>query len=229
MKVKATARNILQAAIVLIASVGVVGVVALQAQQPPAGGAGAPAGGAARGGGGRGGGPVLSVTTSAWPDGAEIPAKHISTTRGGENKSPAFEFHWTAMNNPADAPANLQSYAVVFHDIENASARGTTDTLHWTIFNVPGTAKGMAEGLGAGDLPDGSRNGPGINARGGNPGSYFGPGAGVGPFHHYVFEFYALDTKLDLPGTATRDELMKAMEGHVIGKAAYVGRYRATQ
>ena len=70
-------------------------------------------------------------------------------------------------------------------------------------------------------------NGPGINARGGNPGSYFGPGAGPGPFHHYVFEFYALDTKLDLPATATRDELVKAMDGHVIGKAAYVGRFHA--
>jgi phosphatidylethanolamine-binding protein (PEBP) family uncharacterized protein len=40
-----------------------------------------------------------------------------------------------------------------------------------------------------------------------------------------VFEFYALDTKLDLPGTATRDDLLKAMEGHVIGKAAYFGRF----
>ena len=145
----------------------------------------------------------------------------------GENKSPAFDFHWTLMNNPADAPMGLATYAIVFHDIENATARGTTDTLHWTIFNIPGTAKGIPEGLGAGDLPDGSRNGPGINNRGGNPGSYFGPGAGVGPFHHYVFEFYALDTKLDLPATATRDELMKAMEGHVIGKAAYVGRFHA--
>ncbi len=47
----------------------------------------------------------------------------------------------------------------------------------------------------------------------------------AGPFHHYVFEFYALDTKLDLPANTTRDALMKAMEGHVIGKAAYVGRF----
>ena len=82
--------------------------------------------------------------------------------------------------------------------------------------------------MGPGDLPDGTRNGPGINARGGNPGSSFGPGAGAGPFHHYIFEFYALDTKLDLPGsTASRDDLMKAMEGHVVGKAAYVGRFHA--
>ena len=43
----------------------------------------------------------------------------------------------------------------------------TVDTLHWSIFNIPGSAKGIAEGLAAGDLADGSRNGPGIGGRGG--------------------------------------------------------------
>jgi Raf kinase inhibitor-like YbhB/YbcL family protein len=167
---------------------------------------------------------VLSVTSTAWPDGGEIPMTYSSR---GENRSPAFDFHWSTGNTPASAPEGLQSYAVVFHDMENSSNRGTTDTLHWTLFNIPGTAKGLAEGLGKGDLPDGSRNGPGIAARGGNPGAYFGPGAGPGPFHHYAFEFYALDTKLDLPATATREDLLKAMEGHVIGKAVYTGRFHA--
>jgi phosphatidylethanolamine-binding protein (PEBP) family uncharacterized protein len=52
-------------------------------------------------------------------------------------------------------------------------------------------------------------------------------GAGPGPLHHYVFEFYALDTKLDLPANTTREDLLKAMEGHVIGKAAWFGRFHA--
>ena len=147
----------------------------------------------------------------------------------GENKSPAFEFHWSTANTPGTAPETLQTYAVIFHDIENSTNKGTADTLHWTAFNIPGTAKGLPEGLGPGDLPDGTRNGPGISARGGNPGAYFGPGAGPGPFHHYVFEFYALDTKLDLPAATTREDLLKAMEGHVIGKAAYTGRFRTPQ
>lgn len=191
----------------------------------PGGGApggGAPGGGQGRGGGGgRGGGPVLSVTSTAWPDGGEVPMKFAGR---GENKSPAFEFNWSQAGQPATAPPTLQSYAIIFHDIENPGPnRGTTDTLHWSVFNIPGTAKGLPEGLAGGDLPDGTRNGPGIR---GAAGGYFGPGAGVGPFHHYVFEFYALDTKLELPGSTTRDELMKAMEGHVVGKAAYVGRFR---
>jgi hypothetical protein len=142
----------------------------------------------------------------------------------GDNKSPAFEFHWTMGGNPAMPPDALKTYAIVFHDIENSTNKTTTDTLHWSAFNIPGTTTTLAEGLAGGTLPDGTMNGPGILAGRGTP-SYFGPGAGPGPFHHYVFEFYALDTKLDLPATATRDELMKAMDGHVIGKAAYVGRF----
>ena len=101
---------------------------------------------------------------------------------------------------------------------------------------APGIVSGVMQinvqlppNVGPGDLPDGTRNGPGISARGGNPGAYFGPGAGPGPFHHYVFEFYALDTKLDLPAATTREDLLKAMEGHVIGKAAYTGRFRTPQ
>jgi Raf kinase inhibitor-like YbhB/YbcL family protein len=198
-------RSILLSAGVLLSSGAL-----LLAQQPPAGGRGGPRG------------PVLSVTSSAWPDGGEVPMTNAG--RGG-NKSPAFEFHWFSGTEPANAPEALQTYAVIFHDIENSTNKTTADTLHWSAFNIPGTAKGLTEGLGRGDLADGTRNGPGIMARGGQPGGYFGPGAGPGPFHHYVFEFYALDTKLDLPATASREDLIKAMDGHVIGKAAYVGRF----
>ncbi len=191
------------------------------AQGPPAG---APAGGGRAGGGGRGpGGPSFSVTSSAWPDGGEVPP-HFAFA--GDNKSPAFDFHWSRGTADAPAPDTLKTYAVIFHDTENSTARGTTDTLHWSAFNIPGTATGIPEGLGPGDLPDGTRNGPGIaSARPGGMPSYFGPGAGAGPIHHYLFEFYALDTKLDLPADVKREDLLKAMDGHVIGKAAYYGRY----
>lgn len=183
----------------------------------------------AQGPGGQKGGPkgpprpVFSVTTTAWADGAEVPLKY---TFRGENMSPPWEFHWSIVNDPAPTPDALQSYAVIFHDVENSTNKTTVDTLHWSAFNIPGTAKGLPEGLGKGDLADGTRNGPGIaSARGGNPPAYFGPGAGPGPIHHYLFEFYALDTKLDLPANTTREDLLKAMDGHVIGKAAYYGRF----
>jgi Raf kinase inhibitor-like YbhB/YbcL family protein len=148
----------------------------------------------------------------------------------GDNKSPAFEFHWTLGGNAAPTPDTVKSYAVIFHDIENSTNKTTVDTLHWSAFNIPGNATGLPGELGSGDLADGTRNGPGIaSARPGGMPGYFGPGAGPGPFHHYVFEFYALDTKLDLPANTTREDLVKAMDGHVVGKAAYVGRYHQSQ
>ena len=74
-------------------------------------------------------------------------------------------------------------------------------------------------------LPDGSRQ---ISASGA---TYRGPGApATGPFHHYTFEIYALDIKVDLePGAneqETRTKVMAAMQGHVRGKAVYVGLFR---
>ena len=168
--------------------------------------------------------PNLSVTSSAWPDGGEVPMKYSGR---GDNKSPDFEFHWNLGPNTIPTPDGVQTYAVIFHDVENSTNKTTEDTLHWTAFNIPGSAKGLPEGLGTGDLPDGTRNGPGIAARRGTPG-FFGPGAGPGPIHHYVFEFYALDTKLDLPANTTREDLLKAMDGHVIGKAAWFGRFHMT-
>ena len=203
------------APVLILAAALWAGMSSAQAQQPAAGGA------AGRGGGR---GPVLTVTSTSFPDGGEVPMHNAGR---GDNKSPQFEFKWMNGTAPATMPDTVKTYAIVLHDIENPGPmRGTSDTLHWTVFNIPATTTVLAEGLPAGVLPDGTTNGPGIRgARGGNPGSYFGPGAGPGPFHHYVFEFYALDTKLDIPATATRDELMKAMEGHVVGKAAYVGRF----
>src|SRR6185369_13214114 len=106
------------------------GASSSNAQQPPAAGQ-APAGGAARGG--RGGGPVLSVTSTSFPDGGEVPMNNAG--RGG-NKSPAFTFQWMMGTMPADPPATLQSYTVILHDVENSTARGTADTLHWSAFNI---------------------------------------------------------------------------------------------
>ncbi len=70
-----------------------------------------------------------------------------------------------------------------------------------------------------GKLPEGA-----VNGQGGRP--YMGPGAPNGPrYHHYIFEFYALSTPLDLPATASRPELLAAMNGKVLAKAAYVGAF----
>ena len=204
--------------------------ILVMAQTPapaaPAPGAQAPAAAGGQRAGGGGGRSQFSVTSPTWVDGAEVQLRHAG--RGGDNKSPALEFKWLGPGGVAGtAPATLASYAVIFHDLDVVVSRGPTDNLHWTLFNVPATATGLPEGIEPGDtLPDGSIQGPGFQRARGQTAGYFGPAPPNGPFHHYVFEVYALDIKLPLTPTATRDELMKAMEGHVIGKSVLSGRFR---
>jgi Raf kinase inhibitor-like YbhB/YbcL family protein len=177
----------------------------LSAQEPPAGG-GRP------GGGGRGGGrgfnlPPLLMTTDAFPDGGIVPQKFAG--RGGVQ--PGFKF--------AGAPEGTMSYAIIFHDIDVAIGGNTGDVLHWIAWNIPAAAGGIPEG----SLPAGSVQGNNLT---GQP-VYMGPGAPAGPrYHHYVFELYALNANLDLPPTASRDDLLKAMAGKITAKSAYVGRFR---
>ena len=91
--------------------------------------------------------------------------------------------------------------------------------LHWIAWNIPASASGIPEGK----LPEGAVQGANIAGQA----AYMGPGAPPGPrYHHYVFELYALNANLDLPGTASRDDLLKAMQGKIVAKAAYVGRFR---
>ena len=74
-------------------------------------------------------------------------------------------------------------------------------------------------------MPDGTRQ---VSLR---SNGYMGPGAPPGPYHHYTFILYALDTKLDIPSGApadaakTRNAVMDAMDGHVLGKAVLVARF----
>ena len=104
-----------------------------------------------------------------------------------------------------------------------APNRTTEDVLHWFMFNIPGTATGQPENIPpAAQRPDGSVQ---IKNRG-NVNGYRGPGApAVGPYHHYMFELFALDVTLDLTADATRAEVMKAMDGHILGKGVLGGRF----
>jgi Raf kinase inhibitor-like YbhB/YbcL family protein len=191
----------------LATTVGVgVAVQGTSAWDEPGDGQAAPAQGAR--GGGRGFNlPPLLMETDAFPDGGIIPQKF--TGRGGVQ--PAFKF--------SNAPQGTVAYAVIFHDIDVALQGGTGDVLHWMAWNIPASANGIPEG----SLPPGSVQGNNIT---GQP-VYMGPGAPAGPrFHHYVFELYALNAPLDLPATASRDDLLKAMQGKTTAKAAYVGRFR---
>jgi Raf kinase inhibitor-like YbhB/YbcL family protein len=166
----------------------------------------------------------MVLTISGWADGTQIPVKF---TQAGEQVSP--ELKWT------NVPAGTQSFVVNMLDPDVSVQRGTETQPHWIVWNIPATATGLPEGMKTGgDLPDGSHQ---ISASGPQ---YRGPGAAAnGPLHHYTFEVYALDTKLDVTAASgatpiasaleTRAAVMKAMQGHVLGKAVYVGLFKRPQ
>ena len=175
-----------------------------------------PAGGGQRGAGAQPAPPPMRLTSTSFPDGAQIPPKY---TQAGAQVSPALT--WT------NAPPNTQSFVLHMHDMEGARNRTTEDQLHWLIWNIPSSTTSLSEGVPQGpDLKDGSHQ----TSASGN-GMYRGPGAAAaGPLHHYVFEIYALDTKVDIAANAsdpfdTRAKVLSAIQGHVVGKAVYMGLF----
>ena len=183
--------------------------LALLAQGPP------PGGGQGRGGGRGPQTPPLIMTSTAWEDGGVIPDKYTGAS-GPNSPNPALS--WTQV------PMGTQSFVLLLHDPEPVLNKGSKmDITHWLVWNIPGTSTGLPEGVAAGDLPDGTKQ---LSLR---SSGYMGPGAPPGPYHHYTFELYALDTKLDITPAAapadTRVAVVNAMDGHVLGKAVLVARF----
>jgi len=168
--------------------------------------------------------PAMTLTVTGFADGADIPVKFSQAAPGaapGEGTSPAIAW--------ANVPAGTQTFVLNMRDLDVARNKGTEDQAHWVVWNIPAATTSLPEGVPKGSQrPDGSFQ---ISATG--P-VYRGPGAGAaGPRHHYMFEIYALDTKLDVQPTAdafeTRANVMKAMQGHVLGKAVYGGLFKRPQ
>lgn len=158
--------------------------------------------------------PGLTLTSPDFEDGGVIPDKF--TQKAGPN-SPSPKLEWTHV------PAGTQSFALLMHDPDVALMRTLNDVTHWLIFNIPGTATGLPQGTpDTATWPDGTINAKNLR---GNVG-FMGPGAGAaGPYHHYTFELFALDTKLNLGPDASRADVMKAIDGHILGKGVLEGRF----
>jgi Raf kinase inhibitor-like YbhB/YbcL family protein len=168
--------------------------------------------------------PPLTMTVAGFADGSQIPVRFSQAADGvapGEGTSPAITWQ--------NVPAGTQSFVLNMHDMDVARNKTTDDQAHWVVWNIPATATGLPEGVAKGSQrPDGSFQ---ISATG--P-MYRGPGAPAnGPMHHYMFELFALDTKLDVQPAAdafeSRANVMKAMQGHILGKAVYGGLFRRPQ
>jgi Raf kinase inhibitor-like YbhB/YbcL family protein len=154
----------------------------------------------------------FKLTTSAFSEAAQIPNQF--TCADPNVASPPLQW-----SNP---PAAAVSFALVFHDTDAAPQKGTMDVTHWILWNIPASSTQLAGSVKPDASPDGIVQGKNIRGVNGYQGPCPPPGATP---HHYVFELYALDQKLDLPAGASRADLLKAMDGHVIGKATYVGLF----
>ena len=160
--------------------------------------------------------PPMMLTSSSFADGSVIPDKYTANNTAGP-VSPALSWE--------NAPAATVSFTLIMHDVDTLPRAVGPDNLHWMLINLPATAKGLPEGVPAvATFPDGTIQ---PTTQAGRKVGFLGPGAGPGPYHHYIFELYALDTKLPPPAgdVPVRADILKAMEGHIIGKAAYTGRF----
>jgi Raf kinase inhibitor-like YbhB/YbcL family protein len=168
--------------------------------------------------------PAMTMTVRGFPDGGQFPVRFSQAAEGaapGEGTSPAIS--WT------NTPAGTQSFVLNMHDMEVVRNKTSDDQAHWVVWNIPATATGLPEGVPKGSQrPDGSYQ---ISATGA---MYRGPGAPAnGPPHHYMFELFAVDTKLDVQPAAdafeTRANVLKAIQGHILGKAVYGGLFKRPQ
>src|SRR3954463_979269 len=196
---------------IVAASVVLIAIPA--AAQPPAGQrAAAPAA------------PAMTLTVAGFPDGADIPVKFSQAAPGvatGEGLSPAIS--WT------NVPAGTQSFFLNMRDMDVARNKTTDDQAHWVVWNIPASVTSLPEGV-----PKGPKLTNGAYHFSATGQMYRGPGAAAtGPKHHYMFELYALDTTIDVQPAAdafeSRANVMKAIQGHVLGKAVYGGLFRRPQ
>lgn len=154
----------------------------------------------------------FKLMSSAYAEGSMIPTQYSCADPNAT--SPALS--WT---NP---PAAATSFAVVMHDTDAAPQKGTMDVTHWIFWNIPASSTSVAGAVKPDSSPDGIVQGQNIRKVNGYQPPCPPPGATP---HHYIFEIYALDTKLDLAAGSGRADLLKAMDGHVVGKATYVGLF----
>jgi len=201
-----------------------VGVVVLLVM---AGGAAAQERGGREGrGGGQGAGraaeapvPRLRLSSSGFTDGGAYPLEFTCYANGGNAQNPSTinpPFSWT------NVPRGTQSFVLTLNGTDNHPNKGIDMEMFWVVYNIPATASSISQGLKPGDLPDGSHQAKGQRDIQG----YRAPcaPAGVGRLH-YMFNLFALDTMLNLPGGATETEIRKAMDGHILGSSINVAAF----
>jgi len=150
---------------------------------------------------------AFSISSPAFTEGGSIPSK-FTCDAGQPNPSPALAWK--------DAPAGAKSFVLIMHDPDAPMPGGFT---HWVLFDIPAATMQLPENFQAGSV--------GVSGNSGfrRPG-YGGPCPPTGS-HHYHFTLSALDVPtVGLQAGATKADVEKAMQGHIIGTAETVGVYQ---
>lgn len=150
----------------------------------------------------------LRVSSDAFQQNQSIPEHY---TREGANVSPTLSWQ--------GEPSQTASFALIVEDPD--APRGVFT--HWVCFNIPAQTHGLPPGVPQrGTLGEGmvqGRNDFGdIGYDGAQPPS--------GPPHHYHFSVYALDTKLPLREGASKQDVLHAMQGHILEQAELIGLFQ---
>lgn len=150
----------------------------------------------------------IEVSSAAFAEGAVIP-RHFAGD--GDDVSPPLS--WSKV------PAATREVVVL---CEDPDAPFPSPFVHWLIHGLPPAVRSLSEGVTDTPVIPAAHQGKNSRRDTGYMGPLPPPGHGV---HHYYFEVFALDAALDLDGAPTRDQLVRAMRGHVIGSGALVGTY----
>ncbi len=144
----------------------------------------------------------LTISSTAFSHMGMIPEQY---TCDGEDVNPPLVFD--------NVPEGTKSFALIMDDPDAPVGLW----VHWVVWNISGAAAGIEQNT----VPPGALQGKNSWGRS----DYGGPCPPSGT-HRYFFKLYALDSPLQLAAGATKEQLEKAMAGHVLGKAETVGLYR---
>lgn len=154
---------------------------------------------------------AMKITSSAFDDQGRIPPKY---TCEGEDVSPPLQ--WTGV------PEGTRSLVLILDDPDAPDPAAPRMTwVHWVLCDLPPTADGLVEAVGAEDLPAGTT----VGANDWKRAAYGGPCPPVGR-HRYFHKLYALDTTLGLHGMPSKAQVERSMHGHVLAQAELVGTYQ---
>ena len=149
----------------------------------------------------------IAISSTSFADGSPIPKRY---TCDGEDVSPPLA--WTGL------PNGTKSLALICDDPD--APRGTWT--HWVLFNIPANVKELRPNI----PPERTiENGATHGMNDFRELGYGGPCPPRG-MHRYYFKLYALDTHVNLDSGITRGQLLKAMEGHILGVGQLMGTYK---